>query len=214
MKANEKKSKKKDIRNPIRDYGKKVDKTGGVKGAMANKGKEDLRAAFMENLRVKKMELEKTLERLMENQREYDSQLKAGEVIDEFDDAQREISASRYYALIERKIKELQKIELVIERIPKEKKFGICEECERPIPKERLSIIPEATLCVSCQQKLEQLGEQKDPLPRKSAYINGIEEVEWAKSGDLDAEGHVALKSSMDDFSVKDPEETETQDTL
>jgi RNA polymerase-binding protein DksA len=34
--------------------------------------------------------------------------------------------------------------------------YGICQECGRPIPPERLEARPEATLCVDCQRRLEQ----------------------------------------------------------
>jgi hypothetical protein len=34
--------------------------------------------------------------------------------------------------------------------------YGICESCGQPIPAERLEIVPETTLCVSCANKLEQ----------------------------------------------------------
>lgn len=34
--------------------------------------------------------------------------------------------------------------------------YGTCEMCGQPIPTERLEIVPETTLCVSCANKLEQ----------------------------------------------------------
>jgi DnaK suppressor protein len=33
--------------------------------------------------------------------------------------------------------------------------YGICESCGRPIPAERLRLMPGATSCVSCKQKVE-----------------------------------------------------------
>jgi len=33
--------------------------------------------------------------------------------------------------------------------------YGICEMCGRPIPAERLEIVPETTLCVKCAQEQE-----------------------------------------------------------
>jgi RNA polymerase-binding transcription factor DksA len=33
--------------------------------------------------------------------------------------------------------------------------YGICQECRRPIPPERLQARPEATLCVECQRRVE-----------------------------------------------------------
>ncbi|MCM4077972.1 TraR/DksA family transcriptional regulator [Paractinoplanes hotanensis] len=31
--------------------------------------------------------------------------------------------------------------------------YGICEECDAPIPSERLEALPHARYCVACQQK-------------------------------------------------------------
>lgn len=33
--------------------------------------------------------------------------------------------------------------------------YGICEDCGRPIPPERLRALPEATRCVECQRRSE-----------------------------------------------------------
>lgn len=34
--------------------------------------------------------------------------------------------------------------------------FGLCRECEEPIPLERLMILPEADLCVSCAETMKE----------------------------------------------------------
>jgi DnaK suppressor protein len=123
---------------------------------------EDFRKTFMDSLVEKRDELLATLARLMNSRKEYDGQLTAGDFIDEVDDAQREISAYGHYSLIERKNRELQKVEYLIERIKKEEEgFGICEECGQPIPKERLMVVPEATLCVNCQRELEKVDQRR-----------------------------------------------------
>jgi RNA polymerase-binding transcription factor DksA len=36
-----------------------------------------------------------------------------------------------------------------------EGRYGICEECGRPISKQRLEARPEATLCIDCQKQRE-----------------------------------------------------------
>lgn len=33
--------------------------------------------------------------------------------------------------------------------------YGICEDCSRPIPSDRLSVLPETTRCLECQQGWE-----------------------------------------------------------
>ena len=40
--------------------------------------------------------------------------------------------------------------------------FGICEACEEQIPLKRLQAIPWASLCVPCQEQLEQTGSAEE----------------------------------------------------
>jgi len=54
----------------------------------------------------------------------------------------------------DRERKLLAKVQEALERIEK-KTFGICEECGEEIGKERLSIRPVTTFCVSCKESLE-----------------------------------------------------------
>ena len=36
--------------------------------------------------------------------------------------------------------------------------YGICSECEAPIPRKRLLAVPDTTTCVACQDRLEHIG--------------------------------------------------------
>lgn len=38
--------------------------------------------------------------------------------------------------------------------------FGLCEECEDPIPEKRLSVLPDCKFCVDCAEQLESLQKQ------------------------------------------------------
>jgi RNA polymerase-binding transcription factor DksA len=49
----------------------------------------------------------------------------------------------------------LKEISSAMERLDKGT-FGICEECQSPIPKLRLDALPYARNCVECARKLEQ----------------------------------------------------------
>ena len=53
-----------------------------------------------------------------------------------------------------------RKINTILEAIRRLKKgeFGICEDCEEPIPEPRLEAIPYARLCVSCKSAREKNG--------------------------------------------------------
>ncbi len=148
----------------------------------SGKGEDDFRATFLKSLMTKKVELEDTLVRLKKSTQEYDGELHAGDFTDEVDDAQREISAHQFYSLIERKDKERKNIERLIERIFKEEDFGTCEECGEKIPRERLLIIPEATLCVTCQREFERMDQT---LNFSSTGFKSRRNTEWERPDDI-----------------------------
>ena len=140
---------------------------------------DDFRTAFMRSLELKKQELQQTLDRLMKSRKEYEGQLTAGDFIDEVDDAQREISAYSQFSLIERKNRELQKIEYLLNRVAEEQDFGLCEECGTRIPKERLLLVPEATLCVACQRELEKMDSRMSMASHTTGFSPTRREVTW-----------------------------------
>jgi DnaK suppressor protein len=140
---------------------------------------DDFRTAFMRSLELKKQELQQTLDRLMKSRKEYEGQLTAGDFIDEVDDAQREISAYSQFSLIERKNRELQKIEYLLNRVAEEQDFGLCEECGTRIPKERLLLVPEATLCVACQRELEKMDSRMSMASHTTGFSPTRREVAW-----------------------------------
>ncbi len=49
--------------------------------------------------------------------------------------------------------KQMTKLECVLKTI-NDPDFGLCSECEEPIPFERLMIVPETNMCVECAEKL------------------------------------------------------------
>ena len=116
------------------------------------------RLNFLRELNLKKEKYELVIQRLRQNQREYNDQLLGDNNMDESDHAQREISVINNYNLIEKNVKELKKVERLIGLVMKESHFGECEECGDPIPLERLLIVPGTTLCVACQRDLEREG--------------------------------------------------------
>ncbi|MFH1350450.1 MAG: TraR/DksA family transcriptional regulator [Pseudomonadota bacterium] len=210
MPAKGKETKRKVQRSSI----KKVAAPKEKKRETARKESSDFRFTFLENLREKKRALEELLESLIGSQKEYDGQMTAGDFIDEFDDAQREISTQSLYSLIERKSKELKKVEFLIKRITKEGEFGICEECGKQIPKERLLIMPEATLCVPCQREIEKSDQRRSLAPRSSAGLGGKKGVDWDDPEGVDDEGYMVKVSPVDSFSLADIQETEPDDAF
>ena len=57
------------------------------------------------------------------------------------------------------RVRRLDSINAAIERI-KAGNFGLCEECEEPIGEKRLTAMPHCTLCIECQEEMEQNEKQ------------------------------------------------------
>lgn len=57
--------------------------------------------------------------------------------------------------LIENEEEEMREITDALDRI-EAGIFGVCEECNKPIPKDRIRAIPYAKLCVECKRKEEE----------------------------------------------------------
>ena len=141
---------------------------------------------FLERLTIKRNELEDALDRLLKDQKEYRDQLAGDTLADESDSAQREISATSLYSLIDKKTKELKKTEYLIQKISRDEDFGICEECGDPIPTQRLLIVPEASMCVPCQQEEERFNRSRNRGIHISNGFRSKKAFEWDISNDED----------------------------
>jgi DnaK suppressor protein len=133
----------------------------------------DTRKMFLTRLSTRKAELEHTLDSLQQNQRDYNDRFSGDNNMDESDQAQREISVVNNYRLIERKMNELQKINLLIRRISENKNFGECEDCGETIPLERLLLVPGSSLCVECQRESEKVEHIRYIANTSSASYRG-----------------------------------------
>ena len=174
--------------------------------------KEDnVRTAFVKSLELKKQELQQTLERLMKSRKEYEGQLTAGDFIDEVDDAQREISAYSQFSLIERKNKELQQIEYLLNRLAEEQDFGLCEECGTRIPKERLLLVPEATLCVACQREMEKMDSRMSTATRSSGFSPTRREVTWETTEPPEEDDNILVEYHIGTLPNVDMDENDTE---
>jgi DnaK suppressor protein len=164
------------------------------------------RKEFLERLNLKREEFEQALRQLKQNQKEYSEEFSGGNIKDEFDHAQLEISLNNNYGLIERKTRELREIDRQIRKILRDEKFGGCEECGQPIPLERLLIVPEASLCIKCQKKLEKLDYSKNLSSRSYSRFDRLGEKEWQYSDELD-DLEIDPMDSEVDFSFQIEEE-------
>lgn len=67
-------------------------------------------------------------------------------------------------AIIQTLEKKLASIERAL-RVAEKGQYGICEVCSQPIDPDRLAIVPQATTCVRCQEKLERAARRKLTSP-------------------------------------------------
>ena len=177
-------------------------------GSMKNESREEV----LRSLTQKKKEFEQSLRRLMENQKEENDLLSGENLRDESDQAQREILLSSKYSLIERKVKELQGIERLIEKIERDDNFGTCEECGRQIPSRRLLIVPEASLCVACQRQTEKLNHMRNLAIQTSSGLRRYRESNWEDYDELDDIDNQLRNAGIEVFPVVDADATDIQD--
>jgi RNA polymerase-binding protein DksA len=80
-----------------------------------------------------------------------------------FEEASEITEQAQNIAVLEQLNKELAQIQTARKRL-EEGRYGICQKCGQPIPRERLRVRPYATLCVRCQALS---GSDKEPPPRE-----------------------------------------------
>lgn len=175
---------------------------------------DTLNSKFYKNLMLKKQEVESIINALLNNQKEDISNTSFGNYIEEFDRADREISAQTFYKLLDRKKKELEKINLLIDRIQNDQDFGLCEECGMRIPAERLLIMPDASLCVPCQKDLEKFEYRKNLAKNAYTPTQLKKDFQLENSEDYDDEDDdgIVIKPDVDHVSFLDMEEIEMDD--
>ncbi len=190
---------------------KKLKKRKTLSERPIRKGKKS-RSKILKSLMAKRAEVQETLGRLIEEQKEYKKLASDDYLIDEMDHAEREISSRTHYILLERKNRELQKIENLIKRALGDEEFGLCEECGEKIPEARLMIMPEATRCVPCQQEMEQSGSRIDFVESPRAKLGGKSGLQWGKVEDTEVSGKLSFKSDLGGLSFLDSDEFDTGD--
>jgi DnaK suppressor protein len=167
---------------------------------------------FLSELMSKKEEIEKAFSNLMERQKEYRDLQSSDDFIEEGDHAEREISLQKHYNILERKTRELQNIDILIRRVQKDQQFGICEDCDKQIPIERLLIVPDAIRCVPCQRELEKFGPKGSIAQRSHNPSKMKKDIYWEATGELDDEDLCAIETDMDYMTFVGLEDTDLDD--
>lgn len=83
---------------------------------------------------------------------------------DEFDRLQHQLNREVAIRKLDRESTLLKQVEAALTRI-EEDTFGVCLRCEEDIPQKRLSAIPWAAYCISCQEEIDRqraIGESDD----------------------------------------------------
>jgi DnaK suppressor protein len=186
-----------------------------VEGKKDMKESEILNSKFYKNLLSKKQEVEEIINSLLDTQKEDINNASLDSYIEDFDRADREISAQTFYKLLDRKKKELEKINLLMSRIQDDQDFGLCEECGMRIPEERLLIMPDASLCVPCQKDLEKFEYRKNLAKNSYTGAQLKREFQLENSEDYDDEDDegIVIKPDVDHVSFLDMEEIELDES-
>ncbi len=161
---------------------------------------------------LQRQEVEMALKRLRESQKENEGLLSATYLREELDQAGREISAQTHYSIMERKNKELKKIELLIRRILEDKEFWLCEDCGKRIPEERLLIVPEATRCVPCQRDMEKWDSRENLAEVSYPFSRRRRRSGWIEREDFDDRERFRFKPDMEHTSFTDLGETDLEE--
>lgn len=170
------------------------------------------RSRFHLHLLEKKKELEKTINTLLKENNDDFTKISFDEMIDELDRTDREMAAQNYYKFLDRKKNELNRIETLLERIKHDQDFGICEECERPIPEARLMIVPEAVLCVECQQELEKMESRTNFTNSGNKTLQYRDEYDSEEDTENVDDAGLVTKASSESVSLMDMEEIDLLD--
>jgi DnaK suppressor protein len=185
-----------------------VIKARGKKASSKQNKGQDFKSRFLDKLTGKKQELEGTIKHLVNSQKEDMGKISVDSFIDDLDRADREISAQTFYKLLDRKNKELERINFLIRRIQKEQDFGLCEECGSQIPEKRLLIMPESIYCVPCQKELEKVELRISMAKTPNNTAQWKKEFESNSNEDLDDEGFL-IKSDTEPSSFTEMDEVE-----
>jgi DnaK suppressor protein len=81
------------------------------------------------------------------------------------EEATETLELEKRLALENRIRQELSRVEHALEKIDNGT-YGLCDNCGKPIPPERLEALPQATLCMNCKELLEKNGKLTPPPAR------------------------------------------------
>lgn len=146
---------------------------------MAAKNRRHLNRRQMQALRKRLLARRSRLLRGLRNQLAALRQADPRRLSDTADIATGALQEFESLRVAEMEVQELKKIDGAIRRIDAGV-FDVCEECGGRIGKERLQALPQATLCVCCQERLERDGAYRQSEGHWGEVVEAEEELERA----------------------------------
>jgi RNA polymerase-binding protein DksA len=162
----------------------------------------DTRSVVFDILQSRKIELEKTLEEMTIYHRENKESLFSDDHMEEVDRAGKEISNQAYYSLMERRSKELKRLEGLIKHIKENEEFGICEDCGEEIGYQRIMAMPDVTRCIECQRDFEKSWARD--INKMRYPVNNRKPSDWDTGDSSEDLNGLALKDRINSISKKD----------
>jgi DnaK suppressor protein len=108
------------------------------------------------DLRRRKDSLQATLKELQGASRERD-ELRVEALADPLDQIRSNTDREMTIHRLDQQAQLIRAVEVALAKIELGT-YGLCEDCEEPMPRKRLDAIPWAPLCVACQSKAETMG--------------------------------------------------------
>ncbi|OGR86638.1 MAG: hypothetical protein A3J74_10110 [Elusimicrobia bacterium RIFCSPHIGHO2_02_FULL_57_9] len=96
----------------------------------------------------------------------------SGDIGDPVDQASQSIEKELLFELSDNERTTLDQIEAALRKIGKGT-YGVCESCQQPIAKQRLSALPFARYCIGCQSSSESSPELVEPVPELRGFGGG-----------------------------------------
>jgi DnaK suppressor protein len=112
----------------------------------------------------KKREITQEIEDQLDSHLSDELQRRIDSALDEGDQSLLDLTEDIDLSLLEMRNKTLKDIHNAL-RCLKDGTYGICEECQGPIPEKRLRVMPFVRTCVTCQEKrevLEKIEKEED----------------------------------------------------
>jgi hypothetical protein len=101
----------------------------------------------------------------------------------------------------------MKEIDILIRQALNDQQFGICEECGKQIPVERLLIVPDAIRCVPCQRESEKFGPKGSIAQRSYNSSKRKKDIYWEATTNFDDEDLFTIETDMDYMTFVDLED-------